>query len=75
VGQVSKKRTLIEFVKDKKRASCPVCQLPADVLEQLRTAQEKKITRATQLAWLHEVHGVKITDEHLAVHYGGRHNA
>lgn len=65
-------RSLVEFVKDKKRKACAVCSLPAEVRTQLATAREKKITRADVLEWL-KSEGIAIKAEDLAAHTNGHH--
>lgn len=66
-------KSLIEFVQAKRRAACRVCQLPPDVLEEIKVAKTKKITRATVLEWLSKERGIKIASADLDVHYSGRH--
>lgn len=68
-------KSLVDFVKAKKRADCPVCALPEEIRAQLHAASEKKIYRADQLAWLKEECGHPISGEDLNRHYSGRHAA
>lgn len=65
--------TLVEYVRQKRREACPVCQLPDDVRGQLVDATRKKIKRALQLEWLAEL-GYDISDHDLSAHYSGRHD-
>ena len=75
MGKPSKSQlSLVQFAREKRRATCPVCKLPADVLAQLIEARNKKITRAVQLEWLRTEVGVTITDDQLNVHGQGRHD-
>lgn len=67
--------SLEDFMKAKRRAECVVCQLPAEVLDQLALARDKHIRRSDQVAWLNGEVGVKITSSDLDKHYSGRHNS
>lgn len=70
------KQTLVEFVKQQRRANCRVCKLPVEVRGQVgRTASEKKISREQQVEWITLVTGVKITADELTAHVNGRHDA
>lgn len=65
--------TLIEFVRLKRQAECPVCQrLDDNTREQLLEASKKKIKRALQIEWLVSL-GHEISDSDLSSHYSGRH--
>ena len=66
-------KSLVDFVKAKKRANCPVCALSDAILAELADARTKKITRGTQLDWLQAEHHVKLTSALLDAHYSGRH--
>ena len=72
---MSKKQAvpLADFMRAKKRAACKVCQLPADVLEQLAAARSAKIRRPDMLDWLRTEVGSDITDAELTAHYSARH--
>lgn len=67
-------RTLVDFVRDKKRADCRVCQLPADAIAQLRQARDKDIPRRHQLEWLACDYGLRLDEAELAAHVNGRHD-
>lgn len=69
----SKAVPLADFMKAKRRAACKVCQLPADVLDQLVAARTAKIRRPDMLEWLRTEVGVDVTDAELTGHYSGRH--
>lgn len=73
--KVAPKRTvsLVDFVMAKKRAACPVCQLPVVARGQLREASAKKIQTADQLEWLAMTHGVKISRDLFVAHRNARH--
>jgi hypothetical protein len=58
---------------EKKRANCPVCSLPADILEQLAGARTRKIHRQEQLTWLREEHGINLKAADFDAHHSGRH--
>ena len=66
-------RSLLRYVKDKRREGCPVCKLPPDTLAQLRDAAAKKVSVTLQLDWLRHEIGVTITSEQINSHRGGRH--
>lgn len=68
-------RSLVDFVKARKCEGCRVCALPKELLDQVRSASEKKIKRTVVLEWLNKEHGAKITDADLTAHYGQRHGA
>jgi len=67
-------KSLKQFVKDQKRASCAVCALPADVREQLRSAGDAKITRETQVSWLRQEFEQDVSVEDLDRHRSERHD-
>lgn len=66
-------RSLVDFVKEKKRADCLVCRLPTDVREQVEAASDKRILRNEVVAWLNEECGVAATTKDLERHTQGRH--
>jgi hypothetical protein len=66
--------TLLDFMRDKKRAGCAVCALPDTVRTQLLAARDKKIRRADQIEWLRTVIGAELTSRDLDSHYSGRHD-
>jgi hypothetical protein len=67
-------RTLKEFAKDQRRATCAVCKLPIDAREQLRGAGDAKITRETQLTWLAAEFNATVSMEELDRHRSERHD-
>lgn len=69
-------QNLAAFMRAKLRKECVICQLPAEVREQLgRTASRRSFTRQDQLDWLHEAIGAKqITMTQLVAHLNGRHD-
>lgn len=67
------RRSLVQYVRDTRKANCPVCKLPADVREQLREAKDKRISVATQLDWLKNEFGITLSVEQINSHRGGRH--
>lgn len=70
--------SLLEFANAKERAmkreACVICKLPAQVRAQLAQAGERGITRKMQIAWLQEVHRVKVGTSDLQAHFLGRHD-
>lgn len=68
------RRSLTQFVQDQRRAGCPVCALPADVLAEVRTASRRKIPRAIVLEWLAAEHAQKIAAADMAAHVNARHD-
>ena len=67
--------SLIEFVQKQRRAECAVCSLPDEVRQQMAKASDRKIKRATVLAWLREEHKIEIADAILTTHYSAKHDA
>ena len=70
-----KGRSLAEYVRDKRRAECPVCSLPDDLRSQMANASDRKIKRSVVLAWLQEEHGHTLTDMDLTSHHSGHHDS
>lgn len=67
-------KTLADFMRDKKRATCPVCKLPEDIRSQLgKEATKRGFTRADQVEWLNMVVGAEITLRELSSHFSSRH--
>lgn len=73
--KATRQRSIEQFVKDRKRSTCPVCALPDNARKQLRVARERKYPRSDVLAWLAEDYNVKISDADMTHHVGGRHDA
>lgn len=69
----AKGKSLVEFMQAKRRAQCRVCQFPPDILEEIKVAKTRKITRAIVLEWLYRERGIKIASADLDAHYSGRH--
>jgi hypothetical protein len=67
---------LFDFAVAERMQDCTVCQLnlPQKIDEQLRIASRKKITVATQVAFLKKQYGWEGTDEELISHKNGRHD-
>ena len=66
--------SLVDFVRAKKRAGCPICELPADIRGEMVEARRKKITRAEVMEWLEKAVGVTVTPTQMDLHYSGRHD-
>ena len=69
----AKARSLTQYVRDKKRAVCPVCRLAPTIRSEMDGARTKKIRRAEILEWLAAEYGIKLTPAALDAHYSGRH--
>lgn len=69
------KVTLLQFVKDKRRANCRLCALAAPIRAELKIARERKIPRTVQIEWLKTECGIAIGEEELDLHRQGRHDA
>lgn len=67
-------RTLKQFVKDQKRASCGVCKLPEPAREQLRGMADARIKAETAVAWLAAEYDAKVSVEDLNRHKNERHD-
>ena len=71
------KVSLVDFARVKRqtelRATCTVCQLPAEVREQLRLARPKKIPRPVVLAWLADA-GHAVSSGAMDTHNQGKHD-
>lgn len=67
------KRSLVDFMRAKKRRDCPVCRLPDVLRAQLADARGKKVRRTDQLEWLAAEHGIKLTAAQFDTHHSGRH--
>lgn len=68
------KRSLVDFVRAKKKRDCPICRLPAEIRQQLQDAREKKIRRSEQLEWLAVEYGIKLTAAQFDTHNSARHD-
>lgn len=75
MSKAKEARSLVEFVKAKKRADCPVCALPDAIREQIVGASDKKIKRPEIVAWLNEECGYSIQAGDLEKHVNARHAA
>lgn len=62
-------RTYREFVRDKKRRKCKVCQLPAAVKKQLKGRNRKLGGVAVVLEWLAVEWGVTLTKQEWGKHF------
>lgn len=68
-------RSLVAFVRLKKRNGCKICRLPPDIRKQLREAGEKKISVGVRLEWLREELKTPITKDELEQHLRGGHDS
>ena len=69
-----RKRSLLDFERDKRRAACAVCCLPEDIRDQLRLAREKKIPQAIVLEWLRGEHAITLARQDFVVHGAAHHD-
>jgi len=68
------KRSLDEFLRDKKKAECPVCHLPPEIRAQLQHASEHNSAKLVeQCEWLRAECGVDILPSQLTAHRSGGH--
>jgi hypothetical protein len=66
--------SLLEYVRERRRAECSVCALPDALRDQMAKASERKIKRAVVVAWLLDEHGHTITEDDINAHVNGRHD-
>jgi len=66
--------TIAEFLLNKKRAVCPVCQLKEPVKSLVQDAKKKGERTADILEYLQVCHRVTITPREFASHISGRHD-
>lgn len=66
--------SLMEFVKERRRAECGICALSDEVRAQIAGASDKKIKRPVVIDWLQKEHDVKVTEDDLARHVNARHD-
>lgn len=69
------KRSLSQYVRDKRREGCPVCALSPQLLTEIRAASKNKIPRDVVLEWLKIEHGVKVTHQEIVAHANARHDS
>ncbi len=70
----TKKRSLVEFMRDKRKKDCPVCRIPEELRQEMVAARTKKITRVDILAWLKEDHGIDVTPGQMDTHNSAKHD-
>jgi len=66
-------KRLTEFIEERRRAECPVCQLPDELRDQFKVAARRKVPTAVVLEWLKVEHGVTISEEEYLRHGKSRH--
>jgi len=70
------RRTLAEFLRDKRREGCPVCALSPEVRQCLAEAAAKGTAKVPeQVEWLNTDCGAHITISDLTQHRSGRHES
>lgn len=67
--------SLVQFMLAKRRAGCPVCVLPADLLAQMVDGRKKKFRRIETIEWLEVAYGIKLKTADFDAHYSGRHES
>ena len=67
--------SLLDYARKQRRRDCAVCNLPADIREQMAGASEKKIRRAVVLSWLADAHGISISTTDMTTHSSGHHDS
>lgn len=69
-----KKPGLLDFAREERLKSCPVCALPEEVRLELTLARKKHIGRETILAYLTKIHSYSGDDDALTSHNNGHHD-
>lgn len=67
------KQSIVDFLREKERAQCPVCTLPESWRQQLQLAREKGIRIADQVEFLRKG-GIKLRPREILRHNNARHN-
>ena len=66
--------SLVDYVREKRRESCPVCALPDALRQQMALAGDRKIKRSVVVAWLNDEHRAAVTEDDINSHVNGRHD-
>ena len=66
--------SLMEYVREKRKESCPVCALPDAVREQMASASDRKIKRSVVVAWLRDEHKAEVSEDDINSHVNARHD-
>lgn len=66
--------TVAEFLLNKRRATCPICQLKPLVKAMVIDAKKKGERQADIIEYLHVCHRITITPREFASHISGRHD-
>lgn len=69
----TKNITVAEFLLDKRRAVCPVCQLKEPVKSLVMDARKKGERQADIIEYLHACHRITVTPRDFSSHVSGRH--
>ncbi len=69
-----RKRSLVEYARDQKRARCKACQIPEPLRLEMAQARDKKIGQDVIIRWLREDHGISVTAEELQSHHAAHHD-
>lgn len=68
-----KPKSLVEFVRAKRRVGCKLCALPEVIRAELAAARTKKIPRTLQLEWIKAEHRIVLTIADFDSHFSGKH--
>ncbi len=67
--------SVAEFLLNKRRAVCPVCQLKEPVKAMVMEAKKKGERQSDIIEYLRECHRVTVTPRDFSAHVSGRHDA
>jgi hypothetical protein len=77
MAQPSKALSLTDFARTKKvnemKANCVVCQLPAEIRQQISLARSRKVERSIIVEWLHG-QDFKVDEFDFTAHANGQHD-
>lgn len=68
------KQSIVDFLREKERAQCPVCTLPESWRQQLQFAREKGIRIADQVEFLRKKGRIKLRPQEIMHHNNKRHD-
>lgn len=71
----SKPITVSEFLLNKRRAVCPICQLKAPIKEMVMDAKKKGERQQDIIEYLRECHKITVTPRDFSAHVSGRHDS
>ena len=69
-----RKRSVLEFIRDKRKANCPVCRVPQAIRNEMNAVRRmRSVTMPIVVEWLKAEHGIALTLEQCRHHYAGMH--